>query len=206
MILAENTNYNSNIEKCVRCLARQFPLVSKYRVGNGLKSRRPVYCAASLNEYYSWPYAKRKANEWLRAVQVKKRLSQMMSGHVGDMWTTKMILMWLRSHGYSPLEYQHMIANRRRNNLSDFKYVDSLTPIAKLLNIFDDDDGKVGGNETDEEFVDVVNDHDQCLNEKTAKHEQMNTNPNTEDSLNCFNSIPIEPETNYIKEQLKIVI
>ena len=93
--------------------------------------------ARSMHEYYSWPYGKRKACEWMRAVHLRRHcLGQL--GNTSEpnaaepAWSTKQVILWLRAHGYTPLEYKHMSLEHSEATPAPAPssgYVDSLTPL-----------------------------------------------------------------------------
>lgn len=103
------------------------------------------YAAKSIHEFYSWPYAKRKAIEWIRALYLKrdciasmcKCLNVSNENYIrSQLWSTKNVVLWLRSHGYTPLEYKHMkLVNSQTISLNEAKlnYVYSLTSISDIL-------------------------------------------------------------------------
>lgn len=156
---AKNLKYENLISESLR----HYPIIGDYHK----KRRKLSFSAQSIHEFYSWPYAKRRANEWIRAVFIKKKCSYLIEKY--DLksicpWSTKSIVLWLRSHGYTPLEYQHMqimslerkIMNYDENQvLDEFNYVDSLKPV----NFIKKDSlwKKDSQNEKDSLFIDIVN-------------------------------------------------
>jgi hypothetical protein len=58
-------------ESCVKTAMKHFPIVLS-ESARILKHELP-FCATSIKEFYSWSYAKRRANEWMRAVAIKNK-------------------------------------------------------------------------------------------------------------------------------------
>jgi hypothetical protein len=94
------------------------------------------FAASNIHEYYSWPLAKRRASEWMRALCIRRKCLNMSAKlrRPIEPWTTKQILIWLRASGHSPLEY-HQI-NRLNENYSnrtdEIEYVDSQSSVTRL--------------------------------------------------------------------------
>lgn len=68
----------------------------------------PEYCpfaASSLDHYRSWSMPKQRANEWMRAVAVRKHvyLEAKLRGVTDLKVTTREIVLWCRRNGYTPL-------------------------------------------------------------------------------------------------------
>lgn len=66
------------------------------------------FAADSLNEYRTWSLPKQRANEWMRAVAVKKlallRMSQCLGGGSEHTLTTRYVVLWCRRNGFTPLD------------------------------------------------------------------------------------------------------
>lgn len=57
--------------------------------------------AASLEQFKAWNVGRRRALEWMRAVAMRKQLHKRLgTTHV----TTKQVVEWCRTHGYTPLD------------------------------------------------------------------------------------------------------
>jgi hypothetical protein len=65
-------NKFKNYESYLKIAQKYSPIISK----NVNKHNLP-FCARSLNEYFSWPCAKRRATEWMRALNIKQRANSM---------------------------------------------------------------------------------------------------------------------------------
>jgi hypothetical protein len=65
-------NKFNNYECYLKIAQKYSPIISK----NVNKHNLP-FCARSLNEYFSWPCAKRRATEWMRALNIKQRANSM---------------------------------------------------------------------------------------------------------------------------------
>lgn len=94
--------------------------------------------ATSIYEYYSWPYGKRKAWEWMRAVRLREMCKA--EKFTSQLWKTKQIVLWLRAHGYTPLEYKNIMECEDRfgnendnSSRSDFSYVNSYSSISRIF-------------------------------------------------------------------------
>ncbi|KAG8445434.1 hypothetical protein GDO86_010276 [Hymenochirus boettgeri] len=65
-----------------------------------------VFCANSIEQYYSWNIGKRRASEWQRAVTMKKMLQEIVEKQPkfnnATSLKTKQIVHWCRIHGYTP--------------------------------------------------------------------------------------------------------
>ena len=58
---------------------KQYPIIlsENYHYYHPNFRHKLPFAATSIHEFYSWPYAKRKANEWMRALEIKKKCIQM---------------------------------------------------------------------------------------------------------------------------------
>ena len=72
-------NRFDNYENYLKIAQKYSPIISK----NANKQNSP-FCARSLAEYFSWPCAKRRANEWMRALSVKHRANSMITKAVSE--------------------------------------------------------------------------------------------------------------------------
>jgi hypothetical protein len=133
---------NISFEFFVRQALASCPLISKAGESRGSSPQTPPFSVESIHEFYSWPYPKRKAKEWMRALTLKQKCIQTidnlgLSQRVPLKWSTKQVVMWLRAHGYTPLEYRHMMVRgedeRENENERNFNYVNSFTPINRLF-------------------------------------------------------------------------
>ena len=59
------------------------------------------FAAKDFEEYNKWGVVKQRANEWMRAVSIKKCIHQTGMTSFKN-FTTKQILMWCRRHGHTP--------------------------------------------------------------------------------------------------------
>lgn len=170
-------------------------------------NKRDINCASSIREYFSWPYGKRKAREWMRAVKLREMCS---SGTLnGGVWTTKRIVLWLRAHGYTPLEYKNMIAasNEERHD-DDLSYVNSYSSISRLFDYKKCRNGKSSVNDEESKAVinvlDVVNPIENAKHAREVKRVELESiiqerNPNEDQ----FNSIEfLTPGEKFIREEL----
>lgn len=154
--LIESTQSKKSIlkfEHLIQKALKHYPIINHpsfhLKADRTRKRKKLCFSAQSIHEYYSWPYAKRKANEWIRALHIKRKCFQLLENSDEkinyDMWSTKTIVLWLRSHGYTPLEYEHMQVvefNEKFLNIqetpnefqSHLNYVDSLTSLNRLFN------------------------------------------------------------------------
>lgn len=193
-------------ENLVNESLRHYPII-----GDNYKKRRKLpFSAKSIHEFYSWPYAKRRANEWIRAVYIKKKCSYLIDKYnLTNLspWTTKSIVLWLRSHGYTPLEYQQMqvmslerkIINYDENQvLDEFHYVDSLQPVncIKKDNIWK----MYSQNENDSIFIDIVNIDS---NESKKKRPMDQTKFDHKVIFNQKNHLEPCAETKYVQKLLE---
>ncbi len=61
--------------------------------------------------------------------------TQLITSMISDVtFSTKKIVLWLRSHGYTPLEFQHMISvkNKAQYSILSQSYINSFSPISRL--------------------------------------------------------------------------
>lgn len=174
---------NISFEFFVRQALTSCPLISKAGGDSRGATPQTPFSVESVHEFYSWPYPKRKAKEWMRALTLKQKCIQMidnlgLSQRVLLKWSTKQVIMWLRAHGYTPLEYRHMMVRgedeRENENERNFNYVNSFTPINRLFEykkmssrgtaigasekVKTNRDTMVNDEEADnDEFVDIIN-------------------------------------------------
>ncbi len=86
-------------EATKRVLVRQissFPLICREK-----DFTQEPYCAKSLEQFKGWPYSKRRAAEWQRALDLKRAVCQ--SNSTTEV-STKQIMIWCRKHGHTPSE------------------------------------------------------------------------------------------------------
>ncbi len=204
-----NVNLPTTFEACLKQSLRECPIVlAEYMPG----LKQLYFCARSIQEFYSWPYAKRRAKEWLRALEIKNRCIKILSINKKSsvaIWSTKAIVIWLRSHGYTPLEYQHISQSgrgvNRKGESRNEHYVCSLTPVMQDCGFIHDSSGEVESDET--EVVDVVGDI------------KVNRPVNVQPDLNCDDEafsgstswqveeghLEMCEASRYIKEQLDLL-
>lgn len=188
-------------------IIRKYPLVANFNSHISKRSSLLPFCARNLNDFYKWPYAKRRANEWMRALYVKRKCIEL--GKIEKAWSTKSIVIWLRSHGYTPLENKHIL---RQNQIgSQSGYVDSLSTLNKLIDLrelnFSDADCRPDLNDADENFIiDIVNNDEKKVS--NIQNESINTDAECAAELNDNNenSVDMCEGSKHVKEQLDLVI
>lgn len=115
----------TSFETILKRLLPSCPLVDRSR-GRELN-------ATSMREYFSWPYGKRKAREWMRAVRLREMAGKLTS----EVWSTKRIVLWLRAHGHTPLEYKSISRLNDNNDddstINQLAYVNSYSSIRRLF-------------------------------------------------------------------------
>ena len=96
------TGASSTFENWIKLSLRHFPIVLNFnfetaftQTPNARRKPNPVFCARTLQEFYMWPYAKRKANEWLRALHIKHFIAENIQKNI-PIWSTKSIILYLR--------------------------------------------------------------------------------------------------------------
>jgi hypothetical protein len=193
------------------------------------KSKLP-FAAASISEFYSWPYAKRKANEWMRALSIRRKCIGMAvkARRQIEPWTTKQILLWLRARGHSPLEYHqlslsgndlHENSPYKRNNSAtlndEIEYVDSHTSITKLTGnltrnllagIRDQEASNAGTSE--DQIVDIESEvvvKDLPKNQKTSSMADLNDYDELYRTNSELSFMKMSAECIYAQEQLNMV-
>lgn len=211
----ENRLEISSFESYLKRALKYYPIISNSTRQNKLTL---PFCARSIHEYYSWPYAKRKASEWIRAVHLKRKCKQLieLSNNSNDInieiWSTKSIVLWLRSHGYSPLEYKHMLLNETGINRfesifksNDFGYVNSFSSLNDL-NLFKNFNLNNIYDEENDEIIDVISDNSLINSKKADKKVDIKNLNEEEFDQNGYNNLEISEECKHIKEQLELVI
>ncbi|EEZ97471.1 YEATS domain-containing protein 2 [Tribolium castaneum] len=89
-----------NMGEALPFLFKRLPLFSDLANNANYKRIYP-FTASSLKEFVSWNVGKRRSSEWSRARLIKKILtSEQIFG--SENWNTKTILMYGRSHDYTP--------------------------------------------------------------------------------------------------------
>jgi hypothetical protein len=219
----KNKKSNNNFEDWINKSIKYFPLVLNFNFDESNKHVKQQkyqlgFCAKTLHEYYLWPYAKRKANEWLRALHIKRFILEKLdkdSQPMVNIMSTKNIVLYLRSHGYTPLEHQHIA----RTENSTYHYVSSLTPIDKLLkkskisidilnekNVPVIETAVVAAEEEDEQIlIDIINDDKNGRANKYKSKQSELMIQNNELNYNNDNMIEMCQGSKYVKEQLEIV-
>ena len=226
-----------NFEAFLRTALKFYPIISSIQnltnTNNSEQSKtryfKPLpFSAQSIHEFYSWPYGKRKAMEWMRALHVKRKCEEIIKliqnssdKKTVESWSTKSVLLWLRSHGYTPLEYQHMILpSEREKDLDKYgksvlttSYVNSLTPFNTILG--DQDYLKVFNDKTkwkeqmdndDNLILDVENNDDQAqILKLKLKSKKSSQNIASSFGEKMSNYIEMCEESQYVKEQLDLV-
>lgn len=230
-------NENITFESFIKLSLNNFPIISGHNSSNSNsnvnKHKRAMvlpFSASSIHEYYSWPYAKRKAKEWTRAVYVKRKCIQLLNNlnsyfktnSAIEVWSTKQILLWLRSHGYTPLEYKHMLIGptwRERQSETESEgaahldYVSSYSPINTLFDYKNirmqhstlKPQQQDSSDEMDEvEIVDVIASNQPSRHGQTKAAACSNTGLDYDHEINSNNSNYIQmcPGSLYVKEQL----
>jgi hypothetical protein len=224
----KNRLLDLNFEAFLRTALKFYPIVSSLSslAHDQSKTRffRPSsFCASSIHEFYSWPYGKRKAMEWMRALHVKRKCEELIKSVQNDsneksieIWSTKSVLLWLRSHGFTPLEYQHMASENdsEKNEKSSLtmSYVNSLTPFNKILThnnylkMFDKkSESREQTDKDDSLIIDVVNESDQIENSALRCSKISNQNVEYLLNENTSNYIEMCEGSRYVKEQLNLV-
>ncbi|NXS99610.1 YETS2 protein, partial [Jacana jacana] len=95
-----NIEYLENIQQLLTAIVKKVPLIAE-------KSEdASSFCAASVEQYYSWNIGKRRAAEWQRAMTVRKILQEIIEKHPRfhniTPLKTKHVVHWCRCHGYTP--------------------------------------------------------------------------------------------------------
>ena len=225
---AKNRLLDLNFEAFLRTALKFYPIISSFSslAHDQSKTRFFIsssFCASSINEFYSWPYGKRKAMEWMRALHVKRKCEELIKSVQNDsneksieIWSTKSILLWLRSHGFTPLEYQHMASEKDsdKNEKSSLatSYVNSLTPFNKILRdedylkMFDKkSENREQTDKDDSLIIDVVNESDQVENSALKSFKISNQYFEYLLNENTSNCIEMCEGSQYVKEQLDLV-
>ncbi len=146
------TYKNITYELLVKLTLKNYPIIlsnEQVKIANYFKSKLP-FSACSANEYYhKWSLAKRRAHEWMRAVYIKNKCNQILNslklGNANNKfdpvqtWTTRQVLTWLRSHGYTPLElnsYKFDTEKKMRKDENEkIEYVHSYSALNELHNL-----------------------------------------------------------------------
>lgn len=218
-------------EGLIRQALANYPIINNLELRNfhSKKKRRHLsFSARSIHEFYSWPYAKRKASEWIRALYIKRKCSQIiesLNDHFKSklniqVWSTKCIVLWLRSHGYTPLEYQHMLVLSQFDNQPQIKddepysylnYVDSLSPLNKLFSntknlIINLAEADISPND-DDCFIDVVNLEDEDPDRKKLNAISILKQRNERGLVNesGLNHVEMCDGSKHVREQLDMV-
>ncbi len=95
------TGDNNTFENWIKLSLRHFPIVLNFNFETAFtetpnrRKQNLVFCARTLQEFYMWPYAKRKANEWLRALNIKRFITDKIQKNI-PIWSTKAIVLYLR--------------------------------------------------------------------------------------------------------------
>lgn len=157
-------------------------------------------CAQSLHDYYTWPCAKRKAREWMRAVRLKELAAT--SNPPPPIWSTKRIVLWLRSHGYTPLEYKNIL--NPDSSLVDQEspgYVSSFTPVNRLFPFkeISDSSSKQNNQDDDDEDLDVVSNNESRFKSGVYRKREEEQERNV---IDVRNFIEMSPAERYIQEEL----
>ena len=94
-----------SFETVLKVVLKHFPIVIDSHLSCSTESdsryfskQKLPFTATSLDEFYSWPYGKRKASEWIRAVHVRNKCIEILSNlNISKpiFWTTKQVLFWL---------------------------------------------------------------------------------------------------------------
>ena len=210
-----------NFEAFLKIALKCSPIIAPYQNSNfsdneEFKNNMPKelpFCAQSIHQFYSWPYAKRKASEWMRALHVKRTCEELIkkdnrSNEESSLkvWSTKSILLWLRSHGHTPLEYQHMLIETKNEPYALTNYVNSLKPFNKIL---DQREYTTFFSKLEDSGVDIeINVVDDCSQDDAPKSkvQQSLTNKFHLDELKSTNSIEMCEGSLYVREQLETVI
>jgi hypothetical protein len=138
----ERNSAHMSYESCLKALLHNYPIfLAENNFNKPASIALPYLCASSLNEFYSWPYGKRKAIEWMRAVHLRRKcelilLNDAKSEHLDNkkqLWSTKRIVLWLRAHGFTPIERQHL-TNVACKNEDNSGYVNSNVSYKQLVN------------------------------------------------------------------------
>jgi hypothetical protein len=239
--IKSNINYYNifeTFELYLRNNVKHYPIVSRRRTNwsNQFKNMQhhhyagtSLICAESIHEYYSWPYGKRKSIEWMRALYLKRKCEAQMLRHCYHLttkfWSTKQVVLWLRSHGYTPMEYSQICRlNKNETALIDLNhsiskntcYVDSLCPINDLIKSSSIDlnieiNSDLQKNEEDDEIIDVVSIDSKLdeANNNVNKDNNDKLKSNDDESLyNLNNPLIINDieQCDLIKQELQKVI
>lgn len=136
-----------NTEIAVNWLMKKFPLVDNRSNIAGFHTRHP-YCAKDRDTFLSWPFAKQRAAEWMRAKAVGRILNEI--PHL-QKWTTLEILDWARVRCYTPIKNTPEYDGPTVEPALDFVYrprVDGVVEFLKQDKIL-----------TENETVDVMSDN-----------------------------------------------
>ncbi|KAL3276558.1 hypothetical protein HHI36_011932 [Cryptolaemus montrouzieri] len=89
-----------NIGEVLPYLFKRLPLISELARNLKYRSVYP-FTACSLTEYVSWNIAKQSSAEWSRAKAIKNIIVKE-NIHEHQKWSTKAVMMYGRSHGFTP--------------------------------------------------------------------------------------------------------
>ncbi|XP_068136804.1 YEATS domain-containing protein 2 isoform X2 [Hyperolius riggenbachi] len=110
------TEHLQNFKQLLTATVKKVPLI-----GEKDEDGSNLFCASSLEQYYSWNIGKRRASEWQRAVAMKKMLQEIIEKQpkfsgIAPL-KTKEIVYWCRVHGYTPPDPEN--ANEDRESIED---------------------------------------------------------------------------------------
>ncbi|XP_066565921.1 YEATS domain-containing protein 2 isoform X2 [Amia ocellicauda] len=96
-----DTDHMENLHQLLTAVVKKFPLI----VAEKTEDSNP-FCAASLEQFYSWNIGKRRAAELQRSVAVKKVIQDVLEKtprflHITPL-KTKQVAQWCRQRGYTP--------------------------------------------------------------------------------------------------------
>lgn len=186
----------NSFESLLKLVLRRFPLVLD---NTGNRAKLLPFCASSLREYNSWPYGKRRANEWMRAKSIQRECMRLIVANamylkkIEPAWSTKRILLWLRSQGYTPLEPEYVESKKERND--NFEYVSSFATSLQDLIPSVNMNSVLKSDETEE--VDVINESSNNQGRYNSNKSQVESNDD-----DCVKTID---EDLYVREQLNMV-
>ncbi|XP_040204906.1 YEATS domain-containing protein 2 isoform X2 [Rana temporaria] len=110
------TEHLQNFKQLLTATVKKIPLI-----GERDEDGSNLFCASSVEQYYSWNIGKRRASEWQRAMSMKNMLQEIIEKQpkfstIAPL-KTKEIVHWCRIHGYTPPDPES--SNDDRESIED---------------------------------------------------------------------------------------